>query len=41
MCRPVTGLSPSQLAVLWRTGDDRTAIQVFTSLFCQCVRGRG
>jgi hypothetical protein len=41
VCRPVTGLSPSQLAVLWRTGDDRTAIQVFTSLFCQCVRGRG
>jgi DNA-binding transcriptional LysR family regulator len=41
VCRPVAGLPPSQLAVLWRTGDDRRAIQVFTSLFCQCVRGRG
>jgi DNA-binding transcriptional LysR family regulator len=41
VCRPVAGLSPSQLAVLWRTGDNRKAIQVFTGIFCQCVRGRG
>ena len=38
ICRPVTGLSPSQLAVLWRTGDDRKAIQVFTGIFCLCVQ---
>jgi hypothetical protein len=37
VCRPVTGLSPSQLAVLWRAGDDRTAIRVFSGIFCQCV----
>jgi DNA-binding transcriptional LysR family regulator len=37
-CRPVTGLSPSELAVLWRTGDDREAIAVFTGIFCRCVR---
>ena len=38
VCRPVTDLPPSHLAVLWRTGDDRTAIQVFTGIFCQCVQ---
>jgi len=38
VCRPVTGLSPSQLAVLWRTGDERKAIQVFTGIFCRCVQ---
>ena len=37
VCRPVAGLPPSQLAVLWRTGDDRNAIRVFTSIFCQCI----
>jgi DNA-binding transcriptional LysR family regulator len=37
-CRPVTGLSPSQLAVLWRTDDGRKAIRVFSGIFCQCVR---
>jgi DNA-binding transcriptional LysR family regulator len=40
-CRPVTGLSPSQLAVLWRTGDDRKAIRVFSGIFCQCIRAGG
>jgi hypothetical protein len=40
VCRPVTDLSPSQLAVLWRTGDDRKAVQVFTSIFCQCLQDR-
>ena len=37
-CRPVTGLSPSQLAVVWRAGDDRKAVQVFTGIFCRCVQ---
>lgn len=41
VCRPVAGLSPSRLAVLWRTDDDRKAIQVFTGTFCQCVQARG
>ena len=35
--RPVTGLSPSQLAVLWRAYDDRKPIRVFSGIFCQCV----
>lgn len=38
VCRPVAGLPPSHLAVLWRTGDARKAIQVFTGIFCQCVQ---
>jgi DNA-binding transcriptional LysR family regulator len=38
VCLPVTGLSPSQLAVVWRTADDRKAVQVFTGIFCRCVR---
>jgi hypothetical protein len=41
VCRPVTGLTSSQLAVLWRTGDNRKAIQVFTGVFCQCVQADG
>jgi DNA-binding transcriptional LysR family regulator len=41
VCRPVTGVSPSRLAVLWRTGDNRKAIQVFTGIFCQCVQASG
>lgn len=40
VCRPVIGLSPSQLAVLWRADDDRKAIQVFTGIFRQCVAGQ-
>jgi DNA-binding transcriptional LysR family regulator len=40
VCRPVIGLSPSQLAVVWRTGDDRKAVQVFTGIFCRCVQDR-
>lgn len=28
-CRPVSGLPPSQLAVLWRTGDHRPAVRLF------------
>jgi DNA-binding transcriptional LysR family regulator len=38
VCRPVTGLSPSQLAVIWRTDDDRKAIGVFTGIFCRCLK---
>jgi DNA-binding transcriptional LysR family regulator len=38
ICRPVVGLSPGHLAVLWRAGDDRKAIQVFTGIFCRCVQ---
>jgi DNA-binding transcriptional LysR family regulator len=40
VCRPVAGLSPGRLAVLWRTGDHRKAIKVFTGIFCQCVQGQ-
>jgi DNA-binding transcriptional LysR family regulator len=36
-CRPVTGLSPSQLAVLWRTADTRTAVQVFVDTCQECL----
>jgi DNA-binding transcriptional LysR family regulator len=35
--RPVTGLSPSELAVIWRTNDDRKAIQVFVDACFQCL----
>ena len=41
MCRPVAGLSPSQLAVLWRTADDREAIRVFAGTFCRRVQASG
>jgi DNA-binding transcriptional LysR family regulator len=34
--RPVRDLSPSRLAVLWRAGDDRTAVQVFVESCLQC-----
>jgi DNA-binding transcriptional LysR family regulator len=37
VCRPVTGLSPSELAVVWRTGDDREAVRVFVDACCLCV----
>jgi len=36
VCRPVTGLSASQLAVVWRTGDDREAVRVFIDASCLC-----
>jgi DNA-binding transcriptional LysR family regulator len=38
--RPVTGLSPSRLAVAWRAGDDRKAVQLFTGSFCRCLQDR-
>jgi DNA-binding transcriptional LysR family regulator len=37
VCRPVTGLSPSELAVIWRTNDDRKAIQVFIDACVRCL----
>jgi DNA-binding transcriptional LysR family regulator len=37
ICRPVTGLSPSQLAVVWRTDDKRRAIQVFVDACFRCL----
>lgn len=35
--RPVSGLSPSRLAVVWRTGDDREAVRLFTEACCRCL----
>ncbi|GAB2815004.1 LysR family transcriptional regulator [Actinoallomurus bryophytorum] len=35
--RPVTGLSPSRLAVVWRTNDDRQAIRIFVDACFQCL----
>lgn len=37
VCRPVTGLSPSELAVVWRAGDNRQAVQALTEELCQCI----
>jgi len=37
VCRPVSGLSPSQLAVAWRTNDDRDAVRVFADACVQCL----
>ncbi|HEX4251936.1 MAG TPA: LysR family transcriptional regulator [Pseudonocardia sp.] len=37
VCRPVSGLSPSQLAVAWRTGDNRDAVRVFAEACVQCL----
>jgi DNA-binding transcriptional LysR family regulator len=36
VCRPVIGLSVSELAVVWRTGDDREAVRVFAAACCIC-----
>jgi DNA-binding transcriptional LysR family regulator len=37
VCRPVTGLSPSELAVVWRTADNREAVRVFADACCRCT----
>jgi DNA-binding transcriptional LysR family regulator len=37
VCRPVAGLSPSELAVVWRVGDDRPAVRVFINAYYQCL----
>ncbi|WP_207922498.1 LysR substrate-binding domain-containing protein [Micromonospora sp. KC606] len=38
VCRAVAGLSPSELAVVWRTGDNREAVRVFIEACCICVQ---
>ena len=35
--RPVNGLSPSELAVVWRTDDQRKAVRVFAEATCRCA----
>jgi hypothetical protein len=35
ICRPVAGISPSELAVGWRTGDCRPAVCIFVEA---CIR---
>lgn len=37
VCRPVAGLSPSELAIVWRIGDDRRAVRVFLDACYQCL----
>jgi DNA-binding transcriptional LysR family regulator len=37
VCRPVSGLPPSRLAVVWRTGDDRPAIRLFVESCARCL----
>jgi len=37
VCRPVTGLSASRLAVAWRTHDHREAVHVFTDSCVRCL----
>ncbi|WP_037080975.1 LysR family transcriptional regulator [Pseudonocardia spinosispora] len=35
--RPVSGLTPSELAVAWRAGDEREAVRVFTKACARCL----
>jgi DNA-binding transcriptional LysR family regulator len=35
--RPVSGLSPSELAVAWRRDDHREAVRVFTEACVRCL----
>ncbi|WP_212747162.1 LysR family substrate-binding domain-containing protein [Streptomyces montanus] len=35
--RPVTGPSPSRLAVVWRTADERKAVRVFVEACVRCL----
>ena len=37
VCRPVAGLSPSELAVVWRTDDDRPAVRVVVDACFRCL----
>ncbi|MFB9830670.1 LysR family transcriptional regulator [Actinoallomurus acaciae] len=37
VCRPVAGLSAGELAVAWRTNDDRQAIRVFVDACFRCL----
>ncbi|MEV4753704.1 LysR substrate-binding domain-containing protein [Micromonospora sp. NPDC049559] len=36
VARPVSGLPPSELAVVWRTADTRAAVRVFVDACCRC-----
>nr|WP_018505632.1 LysR family transcriptional regulator [Parafrankia discariae] len=38
VCRPVSGLPPSELAVVWRTVDNRPFVDVFTDTCRACSR---
>jgi len=37
VCRPVTGLPASELAVVWRRGDRREAVRVFAEACVRCL----
>jgi DNA-binding transcriptional LysR family regulator len=37
VCRPVTGLPPSELAVVWRAEDSRRAVAVFVESCVRCL----
>ena len=39
--RPVSGLPPTELAVVWRAGDHRRAVQVFVDACCICTARAG
>ncbi|GHF28957.1 LysR family transcriptional regulator [Amycolatopsis deserti] len=41
VCRPVSGLPPSELAVVWRAGDDREAVRVFAEVCRMCLCDQG
>jgi len=38
--RPVTDLAPAELAVIWRTGDRRTAVRVVADTCFACANRR-
>jgi DNA-binding transcriptional LysR family regulator len=37
VCRPVTGLAPAELAVVWRAGEERHAVRVFVEACERCL----
>ncbi|HVV07924.1 LysR family transcriptional regulator [Amycolatopsis sp.] len=39
VCRPVSGIGPSRLAVVWRAGDDRKAVGLFAEACVRCLCG--
>ena len=39
VCRPVAGLVPAELAVVWRTKDDRRAVRVVIDACTRCLCG--
>jgi len=41
VCRPVSGLRPSELAVVWRTGDTRPAVRIFADACQRCLCSAG